>query len=209
MIDQEAIQHLEKFTGDRINFTSRNVNRDGVGKIYYDTMEPILTRGKIPEFKSKQEEKTFAGSMLALSVYAKDHKVCKWKYEPSICGKTPDFLVNDQQYIEIYSPHNDLPQKTKDKLEKKKSASNNAVYSTGLWLEEKGFIRNQVKNNLNKKSKNYENFPVLFLVNTIAADFTEDVIKSLKGVHLKTEQHSIIYYHGDRVMYRSNNEHRG
>lgn len=201
MTNQEYINILTEAIKDRENIFSKNPDPKTIELILESIIKPVLDKGSVPIFSGDDEKKKFVVEIFALACYAKDNKIDKWEYNPFLPNskKTPDFLVNDIDYIEVYSPISDLSKDIKQDLIKQEE-SGALVLNTG-FLPVSSFHHGVAKSYLEEKSTKYKDYKITFLVHTAAGGFPIDMINSLKQVNLASPEHHISYYQGNYSKY--------
>lgn len=183
--DSEMIKNLIEFVRDRETVLSNKPDCKNIEEMFNVLIKPLLKTGtyKIPTSATKKKE--FSGELFALSVYAKYHSVNNWQYEPKIDNElTPDFMINDNHYLEVYSP-----------------ALNHDNSSSGYYLKDDGtgkFLRKNLISVIEEKSIKYRVENIIFIIHVICAEFGIDLQKSLKNIKLASSSHQVYLYHGSK-----------
>ena len=179
----DFIRYLE----DRSTIASQGVDRTGAARIYESkNIEPFLRLGKFDRNMSRAERKKFIGEVFALSLYAKKNEVSDWEHEPSVNGLTPDFAINGgDAYVEVYSP----------------------VLNHGQddWNYYAQTHRRSLGKQVQDKSSKYKDLKLVIIVNIVVGEFEKDFIETLQRVQLRSANHKIYFYHGDRETLISQN----
>ena len=187
--DANNILCLVKFLKNRDSKSRpQGLDATGISHVYVNLIRPLLNKGS----QSKMTEPDlvdFMGEILALSIYAEKNTVDSWHYNPEIdSGLTPDFLVNGDEYVEIYSPEVDFWKKVPD--------------TQGFFPVGGRFDQNTMVETIEKKSSKYKSTPMTILVVIHQYPFPDDIVKACKKVTMNNS-HRLLCLYGSQPIYDS------
>lgn len=183
------IQFLEK----RISKTrpqSESVNLSAIPSLYASFIDPMLRLWNNPKSKITEPDLVdFMGEVFALSIYSKDNTVSTWQKDPKLSNSlTPDFLVNNSDYVEIYSPEIDFWKNVSSTLEFQPMAEL--------------LTQNTIVETVEAKSSKYSGYPMIILVMVHNYPFSRDLPKIYERIKHQPE-HRIVGMYGDAIIYDS------
>ena len=190
--DTNNIVSLVKFLQNRDSKTRpRGLDAMGISQIYISLIKPLLSKGK----QSKMTEPDlvdFMGEILALSVYGQKYQIDLWQYDPKLDGGlTPDFLVNNSEYVEVYSPEVDFWKK---------------VPNTTEFFPANGvFDQNTMAETIESKSSKYQDTPMTILVAIHQYPFPDDIVKACQKATLR-KNHRLLCLYGSQPIYDSSDK---
>lgn len=170
-----------------------SVDRAGVVSLYEDYVEPMLQLWSSPKSRMTEPDLVdFIGEVFALAIFAKDNMVSSWRKDPKLINNlTPDFIINDTAYIEVYSPEIDFW----------KNISEDGGFQPAEDLRRQLTIIDT----LEAKSSKYNGYPMIILVMVHEYPFADDLPKIYKDIkHLS--EHRIVGMYGDAIVYDSSDK---
>lgn len=183
MNDNENMNKLKEFVANRGTPPYNRSSTKYVNNVYYSFIKPLLRLNK-NTLKIKKEETI--GEFFALSIHAKRYIINNYIHQPKVNKLTPDFLVNNDTYFEIYCP-----------------TMNRDINNKNYYLQKDHngkFSRINLTSNIEEKSSKYKNLKLTIIVLIICNDFLNDLKNSLKNVELKSNNHKLFLYFGDKEI---------
>lgn len=170
-----------------------SVNTAGITSIYDDFVEPMLQLWSNPKSKITEADLIdFMGEVFALAIYSKGNVVSNWRKDPKLVNNlTPDFIINEASYIEVYSPEIDFW----------KNVSGDGGFQPATELLQQSTIIDTV----GAKSSKYNGYPMIILVMVHNYPFPDDLPKIYKSIKNRPE-HRIVGMYGDSIIYDSSTE---
>lgn len=188
---------LNRFMESRTTPMNPVVNTEGINTIAEEVLLPLLDAAlKTPSLTNEQKETEFAGDLFALAMYAKNHELRSWLYSPRCVNNlTPDFLINDDQYVEVYSPS--LNHGSDELLYGYGLNVNDNVYNGNFVMVEQPESRfKRLIDEVEAKSVKYKALKAIFLVHVVFNEFIHDIQSDLNQVGLSSTEHQVLLYHG-------------
>ncbi|NTU46321.1 hypothetical protein HGA88_01725 [Candidatus Roizmanbacteria bacterium] len=183
--DINMLNGLRGFVEKRQCVTNSGVHLGGTEKIYFAYIKPMLekrklNKGMLPRSTmSRTEMEIYVGELFALAMYDKYHKISNWRCNPTIKNMTPDFYINDEsEIVEVYSPALNS------------NESNWEFYIKTLLPELRDYVQS--------KTHKYDFVPLTIIVHIITTQFIDTILDSLRQVDLRSLEHKLILYHGDK-----------
>lgn len=179
---QILIQFMNHVLGEYKNLLSLTVNQLAIETISEDIADEIFQIGELSPLPNSQEIRQFIKEIFALYCHAQYEFVGRWLYEPKLSNRTtPDFLINDNEYVEIYTPKLYIP----DKI------THNFFPSDGTYITKE----------INEKSRKYAQYKLTIIIQVLNNGFIGIVTKQAKRVTIVNPDHKLYVYHAGNLVY--------
>ncbi len=170
-----------------------SVKKSLIPSIYNQFILPMLNLWSNPKSKITESDLIdFMGEVFALSIYSIYNTVSNWEKDPKLSNNlTPDFLINNSDYVEIYSPEIDFW----------KNVSSTAGFQPAAEL----LTQNTVVKTVETKSNKYSGCSMVILVIVYNYPFPNDLSKIYEHIKHRPE-HRIVGMYGSAIVYDSSGE---